>query len=151
MKFCPDDSDSEFSVFAEPTVLRGKISSRAFEEAERDRESWQFFFEAKVHPSILREYGYAILSRYSAPYGGYMEPELLELLPARVDRPLTARERDEVEARERFERRLKPCGLRVDAEGGITIEYDVGDLLGGHAVLVSGTLEDGPRECTIEG
>ena len=50
-----------------------------------------------------------------------------------------------------FTKRKKLESIRAVGDGSFTFWYDDGDMFLGHAILISGTIEDGPTEASIQG
>lgn len=53
--------------------------------------------------------------------------------------------------RRAFEAQMKLGGIALSADGGFEFWFDDGDMFGGHAIMVSGTLTDGPTDAGIHG
>lgn len=50
-----------------------------------------------------------------------------------------------------FRGRMKLMTISIDRDGGLEFWHDDGDLFGGHSILVSGSIDDGPTEADIAG
>ena len=50
-----------------------------------------------------------------------------------------------------FSARMAPRTVIANADGSFEIWYDVGDLFGGHSIVVTGDVTGGPRRADIEG